>query len=96
MDLNNLEWVKSSHSGVSGGDCVEVAAAGPGLVVVRDSKNPSGGTIFFTYDEWNAFLSRAPGDSLTARAFDLVVPCCRQETSAGPDGLIYARRHGLG
>ncbi|MEV5412976.1 DUF397 domain-containing protein [Thermopolyspora sp. NPDC052614] len=58
MDLSNVKWIKSSHSGVSGGDCVEVAALRPGVVVVRDSKNPSGATLSFTSEDWNAFLLR--------------------------------------
>ena len=44
MDLGHAEWRKSSHSG--GGDCVEIARV-PGLVAVRDSKNPSGGVLIF-------------------------------------------------
>ncbi|WP_233510659.1 DUF397 domain-containing protein [Actinomadura craniellae] len=34
-------WRKSSHSGGQSGDCVEVAQA-PGVVGLRDSKNPAG------------------------------------------------------
>ena len=48
VDLNRLPWCKSSHSSASGdnANCVEVAFAGP-MVVVRDSKNPSAGTLTF-------------------------------------------------
>ncbi|WP_327748505.1 DUF397 domain-containing protein [Streptomyces europaeiscabiei] len=35
-------WIKSSHSGDNDGDCIEVAPGFPGLVPVRDSKNPPG------------------------------------------------------
>ncbi|MEU1737093.1 DUF397 domain-containing protein [Streptosporangium sp. NPDC020145] len=39
--LSNAEFHKSSLSGANG-QCVEVATNLPGLVAVRDSKNPSG------------------------------------------------------
>jgi hypothetical protein len=37
-------WRKSSYSGGTGGDCVELALAEQGLLV-RDSKAPLGGTL---------------------------------------------------
>jgi uncharacterized protein DUF397 len=37
-DLTNATWTKASHSGGTGGNCVEVARL-PGVVAVRDSKN---------------------------------------------------------
>ena len=40
MDLTQATWRKSSYSGTSGGQCVEVAANLLGVVAVRDSKNP--------------------------------------------------------
>ncbi|MDX3535173.1 DUF397 domain-containing protein [Streptomyces sp. MB09-01] len=43
--LTGVKWRKSSYSGDTGGQCVEVAAQ-PALVAVRDSKNPEG--PFFT------------------------------------------------
>jgi hypothetical protein len=49
-------WRKSSHSGPNGGDCVEVAGALPGIVALRDSKNPGGAVLAFTSGEWRAFL----------------------------------------
>jgi hypothetical protein len=39
-DLTNATWTKASHSGGTGGNCVEVANL-PDAVAVRDSKNPS-------------------------------------------------------
>jgi Domain of unknown function (DUF397) len=50
-------WHKSSYSGNGGGDCVEVATSMPGVVAVRDSKDPDGPMLRFTADEWQAFLS---------------------------------------
>lgn len=38
-------WRKSSRSGSTGGECVEVARKGPGSAV-RDSKNPEGGFLY--------------------------------------------------
>ncbi|MFE2042595.1 DUF397 domain-containing protein [Streptomyces sp. NPDC059477] len=40
-----MEWVKSSHSGPNGGDCVEWApghASAHGVIPVRDSKQTDG------------------------------------------------------
>lgn len=48
-------WRKSSYSGgAEDGDCVEVSLARDALV--RDSKNPSGGTLTFTFTAWKNFL----------------------------------------
>lgn len=58
MDLSNAKWIKSSYSGVSGGDCVEVATNLPGVVAVRDSKNPAGAVLTFTPEQWRTFLTR--------------------------------------
>jgi hypothetical protein len=41
IDLSRAEWRKSSHSSQDG-NCVEVARNLPGLVAVRDSKEPDG------------------------------------------------------
>lgn len=58
-DLNpELSWVKSSYSGVQGGDCIEVAPA-PRTVHVRDSKDPEGPILRFTPDAWAAFVAYA-------------------------------------
>jgi hypothetical protein len=48
-------WRKSSYSGgAEDGDCVEVSLAHDALV--RDSKNPSGGTLTFSSTAWKNFL----------------------------------------
>ncbi|MBO4210342.1 DUF397 domain-containing protein, partial [Micromonospora echinofusca] len=41
-DLTGATWRKSTRSGGSGGNCVEVADNLPGVVGVRDSKDPTG------------------------------------------------------
>jgi len=51
-------WFKSTFSGDSGGNCVEVAVLAGG-VAVRDSKDPAGPALIFTVAEWLAFLAGA-------------------------------------
>ncbi|MFF0775304.1 DUF397 domain-containing protein [Nonomuraea wenchangensis] len=58
LNLDAAEWRKSSASG-DNGDCVEVATNLPGVVAVRDSKDPDGARLIFTPAEWAAFLSGA-------------------------------------
>lgn len=55
MDLSSAVWRKSTRSG-SSGNCVEVADNLPGVVAVRDSKNPAGPALIFTPTEWEAFI----------------------------------------
>jgi hypothetical protein len=51
-----LDWFKSSYSGTSGGDCVEVAA-GLDAVYVRDSKVVRGGPVVLVgRGEWATFV----------------------------------------
>ena len=61
MDLTGAEWRKSSSSS-NNGDCVEVARNLPGIVAVRDSKNPDGPALVFTADRWQAFTDRVKAD----------------------------------
>jgi hypothetical protein len=64
VDFSKADWKKSSHSGAEGGNCVEVATNIPGLVAVRDSKNPHGPALAFTPTEWRAFTHRITSDEL--------------------------------
>lgn len=57
-DLRGAAWRKSTRSGGSGGDCVEVADNLPGVVYVRDSKDVSGPVLAFEPAVWRAFLER--------------------------------------
>ena len=41
MDLTRALWRKSSYSSGNGGNCVEIAVNLPGVVAVRDSKDPA-------------------------------------------------------
>lgn len=58
-DETPLIWHKSSYSGGTGGNCVEVAQLADGGRTVRDSKEPDGPVLCFTSAEWNAFLAGA-------------------------------------
>lgn len=51
MDLTGAKWRKSRYSGSNGGNCVEVAGNLPGIVAVRDSKDPDGPVLIFTSEE---------------------------------------------
>jgi hypothetical protein len=55
MDLSRAIWRKSRRSN-NGGACVEVATNLPGIVAVRDSKNPAEPALVFTPEEWRAFV----------------------------------------
>lgn len=48
-------WNKSSHSATNG-HCAETTT-GPGLVYVRDSKNPDGPKLTFTSQDWAEFTA---------------------------------------
>lgn len=61
MNLSNARWKKSTRSGTSGGDCVEVADNLPGIVGVRDSKDPTGPALVFGPGAWRAFVAQLPG-----------------------------------
>lgn len=54
-DLSRAEWHKSSYSSRSG-NCVEVARNLPGLVAVRDSKQPDGAKPVLSQQAWRVFL----------------------------------------
>jgi hypothetical protein len=58
LDLSGAAWRKSSLSGPSCDNCVEVAFVDQ-AIAVRDSKNPTGPVLIFTADEWDAFVGGA-------------------------------------
>ncbi len=55
----DARWVKSSYSGPTGGNCVEVAFLAEGQVAVRDSRRHSGPALVFSAPEWHAFVHGA-------------------------------------
>ncbi|MFF1519754.1 DUF397 domain-containing protein [Streptomyces sp. NPDC058305] len=57
-----LQWFKSSYSTEQGGDCLEVAYAGPRsgkvtAVHLRDSKNPAEPGLRVSVRAWAAFTA---------------------------------------
>jgi hypothetical protein len=65
-DVTRAVWRKSSYSSGNGGQCVEVARNLPGVVAVRDSKDPDGPNLAVAPDEWRAFTA-----GVKAGEFDL-------------------------
>ncbi|MFH8384176.1 DUF397 domain-containing protein [Kitasatospora sp. NPDC018058] len=54
--LNGAVWVKSSYS-QNGGNCIEVAPDFPGVMPVRDSKDPEGAVLLFPAEAWASFVA---------------------------------------
>jgi hypothetical protein len=68
-DLSQAAWFKATASQNNGG-CVEVAVNLPGIVAIRDSKDPAGGAHVVSAAAFDAFVVAAragrydlPGDS---------------------------------
>ena len=57
MEARNLSWQKSSYSGNGGGNCVEVARNIPGIVAVRDSKDPHGPVLTLGASVWRELVA---------------------------------------
>ena len=56
MEREDARWFKSSYSGGSGTECVEVADLGTS-VGVRDSKRPPGLRISLHHSTWTEFVA---------------------------------------
>jgi hypothetical protein len=57
-----MNWRKSTYSAANG-SCVELATEG-GMVYVRDSKDPEGGTLALSPESWRALLDGAKAGEL--------------------------------
>ncbi|MFF3260862.1 DUF397 domain-containing protein [Streptomyces sp. NPDC002932] len=56
-ELSTAHWRSSSYSNSNGGECVEITDDFPGIVPVRDSKNPTGPALVVQTEAWGAFVS---------------------------------------
>lgn len=61
-ELSNATWRKSSYSNTDSAECVEVSHDFPGLVPVRDSKNPHGPALVVPAASWTAFITALKAD----------------------------------
>ncbi|MGW8556844.1 DUF397 domain-containing protein [Streptomyces tubercidicus] len=62
-----VRWVKSTHSGGDGGQCIEWApdhAATTGEFLVRDSKDPQGPSLAFSASGWAGLVAFAKGQTV--------------------------------
>ncbi|MEW1656442.1 DUF397 domain-containing protein [Streptomyces sp. NPDC093707] len=60
-ELSTARWRKSSYSNPNGGNCVEISEDFPGIVPVRDSKNPDGPALVVPTASWTAFVQTLKG-----------------------------------
>ncbi|MEU8921914.1 DUF397 domain-containing protein [Kitasatospora sp. NPDC048545] len=56
VDLTGAGWRRSGYSD-NGGTCVEVAPGFPGVMPVRDSKDPDGPALVFAAEAWQSFVA---------------------------------------
>ncbi|MFI9271179.1 DUF397 domain-containing protein [Kitasatospora sp. NPDC052896] len=60
--MTNASWRKSSYSGTNGGNCIEIADGLPGVVPVRDSKDPDGPVLVFGVEAFADFIASVKKD----------------------------------
>ncbi|MYY02265.1 MULTISPECIES: DUF397 domain-containing protein [unclassified Streptomyces] len=56
-ELSSARWRRSSYSNTDGGECVEISDDFPGIIPVRDSKNPTGPALVVQAAAWNGFVA---------------------------------------
>ncbi|WP_434590081.1 DUF397 domain-containing protein [Streptomyces sp. A5-4] len=66
MGHEGLRWIKSSYSGGSGTECVEVAALAT-RTAVRDSKDPGGPRLAVPHAAWVGFLQAVQHGDFSTR-----------------------------
>jgi Domain of unknown function (DUF397) len=76
-------WRKSSYSGSSGNDCVEVAKS-DNTVLVRDTANRAGAVLAVPADAWHVFAGREEFAPLSALV---------QVPSPWPADLMHVAEH---
>lgn len=59
--LDGAIWRRSSRSGTHG-NCVEVARNLPGIVALRDSKDPTGPKLIVALTIWSGFVAAVRSD----------------------------------
>ncbi|WFE63902.1 DUF397 domain-containing protein [Micromonospora sp. WMMD714] len=64
-DLTGARWRTSTRSGTNGGECVEVADNLPGIIGIRDSKDPTGPALTVPPTAWSAFVTDLKAHRLT-------------------------------
>jgi hypothetical protein len=94
LDLSRAQWHKGSRSGGSG-SCVEVARSLPGIVAVRDSKNPDGPKLLLALEDWRALTAVVKAGRFDLpRATVVGTPCSVVPASLRPGRLnsLLSRR----
>jgi hypothetical protein len=66
LDLSCAVWRKSTRRSSSGQNCVEIATNLPGIVAVRDSKNPHGAFLAVSRSAWAVFVADIQNGQLGA------------------------------
>ena len=62
IGISCIHWRKSSRS-ATGSQCVEIGYT-RGLILARDSKNPTGSTLAFSQTKWTEFLNAVKNNDL--------------------------------
>jgi hypothetical protein len=65
--IGQAAWRKSSYSGQAQ-SCVEVAGGAPGVVAVRDSKDPQAPALILAPAAWRALTGRVKSGELSLAA----------------------------
>jgi phosphoserine phosphatase len=71
-DLTTAAWRKSTRSSGGGSNCVEVARL-PGLIAIRDSKNPQGATLIISSAAFEELANRIRRGTAAARVIQIRV-----------------------